>query len=170
MAEVLVIYESMFGNTEAVARAIAEGVGSHHAVRLAEVGSIPAALDSDVRLLVIGGPTHAFGMSRPSTRESAVDQATNGVVSRTIGIREWLAALPEGRSRFATFDTRIRKPRLPGSAAARAARRLRRLGYRMATKPRTFYVHGTPGPLLEGELDRARRWGQELKLPDALAA
>jgi hypothetical protein len=170
MAKVLVVYESMFGNTQAIARAIAEGLEGHHEVRLGEVSAISAALDPDVQLLVIGGPTHAFGMSRPSTRDSAAQQATNGVVSRTIGIREWLQGLPEGQARFATFDTRIRKPRLPGSAAARAARRLRRLGYRMATEPMTFYVHGTPGPLLDGELDRAKRWGKELELPDSLAA
>ena len=62
----------------------------------------------------------------------------------------------------AAFDTRIDKPRLPGSAARAAERRLRRLGFRIAARPASFYVAGTPGPLVAGEPERARQWGEEL--------
>jgi hypothetical protein len=62
----------------------------------------------------------------------------------------------------ATFDTRIAKPRLPGSAAAAAEKRLRRLGFRSVVAPKSFYVEGTTGPLVDGEPERARRWGVAL--------
>jgi hypothetical protein len=64
----------------------------------------------------------------------------------------------------AAFDTRVSKPRLPGSAAAAAEKRLRRLGFRVAARSRSFYVDGTTGPLVAGEPDRARHWGEELAL------
>jgi len=160
----LVVFESMFGNTQVIAKAVADGLSASLSTDLLEVGVAPTVIGDDVDLLVVGGPTHAFGLSRPETRRSAADQAGEGVVSAGIGLREWLGAVQGGSRRVAVaaFDTRVRKPRLPGSAAAAAGKRLRRRGYRMLGRPASFYVTGTPGPLLAGEPERARRWGAEL--------
>ena len=64
----LVVYESMFGNTEAVARAVADGLAEMHDVDLREVSQAPIAVIARVDLIVVGGPTHAFSLSRPATR------------------------------------------------------------------------------------------------------
>ena len=161
----LVVFESMFGNTKAIAQAIADGLGAHGEVELVEVGSAPAQPGRDVDLVVLGGPTHAFSMSRTSTRRDAARRST-ALVSRGIGVREWVEALgPASQAPgpgFACFDTKIRKPRLPGSAARAAQRRLRRDGYRIASPAVNFWVSGTIGPLNPGELNRARRWGDAL--------
>ena len=80
-------------------------------------------------------------------------------------MRGWIDALPDGAwgPRAAVFDTRANKPvLLVGSAARGMAHRLRRRGYTLATEPESFFVHGTPGPLEEGELDRAAEWGKGL--------
>ena len=118
----LVVYESMFGNTEAIAHAIAEGLSSQLSVELVEVSAAPTTL-RDVDLLVAGGPTHAFGLSRRSTRESAREQAPDGLVSSGNGLREWLDAVHDDAATTltATFDTRVNRPRVPGSAARAAA-------------------------------------------------
>ena len=160
----LVVYESMFGNTMKVAEAIASGLASRLTVELAEVGKAPATLPDDVGLLVLGGPTHAFGMTRASTREDAKKQAPDGVVSGGIGMSEWLEALtPVTRElAAATFDTRIKKAFVPGSAARGAEKRLRHLGYTIAVKAESFWVGGTTGPLNEGELARAKHWGEQV--------
>ncbi|WP_201776640.1 flavodoxin family protein [Allosalinactinospora lopnorensis] len=60
----LVVYESMFGNAETVAEEIAAGVATRLGVDVAEVSSAPRSLGGDVGLLIVGGPTHAFGMTR----------------------------------------------------------------------------------------------------------
>lgn len=159
----LVVYESLWGNTEQVARAVADGIAEVGDVEVVDVGSSPRVGD-DVRLVVAGGPTHAFSMTRPTTRDDAVTQGATHHPG-AIGLREWLAALPRADRSvpLATFDTRVDKVRhLPGSAAKGAAREARRHGYRSASPPHSFYVEGTPGPLLDGELDRARTWGREL--------
>lgn len=160
----LVVYESMFGNTRAIAEAIADGVAVHMPAEAVEVGSAPEAMGEGVRLLVVGGPTHAFGLSRPSTRVDAAKQSSGPLVSRGIGIREWIAALPAAPEGIAAavFDTRIDKPRLPGSAARAAAKRLRKKGFDLLAPAETFYVGGSSGPLLAGEADRARDWGAAL--------
>jgi hypothetical protein len=63
----------------------------------------------------------------------------------------------------ATFDTRVGKVRhLPGSAAKSAAKALRKIGYTAVVPPESFWVADVAGPLLDGELDRARAWGEEL--------
>lgn len=159
----LLVYESMFGNTKAVAEAIAEGLAFTGSVRSVEVGDAPTALSDDVTLVVVGGPTHAFGLSRARTRDDAGRSATQPLISAGIGVREWLAALDPSSTgvRAAAFDTRVSRPRLPGSAARGIGRRLRRKGYQ-ATESASFYVDGTTGPLVAGEIERARRWGQHL--------
>lgn len=159
----LVVFESMFGNTQEVAEAIADGLSGRMQVELVEVGAAPADVGDEVALLVVGGPTHAFGMSRPGTRQDAARQASDGLVSRGIGLREWLARLQRRTGvAAAAFDTRVSRPRLPGSAARAAEKRLRQLGFRVVAPAASFYVEGTLGPLLEGEWERARRWGEQV--------
>jgi len=158
----LVVYESMFGNTEAVARAIAEGIESSMHADVVEVGAAPSTVPADATLLVVGGPTHAFSMSWPSTRRDAAGRATE-VISHGRGIREWLGELPGVCTPTAAtaFDTRATS-RLTGSAARAAGRRLDRLGYTLVTSPASFRVAEITGPLVDGELDRAHEWGKNL--------
>ncbi|HEY7488457.1 MAG TPA: flavodoxin domain-containing protein [Streptosporangiaceae bacterium] len=162
---VLVVYESMFGNTQQIAKAIAKGLASYGQVDIVEVGDASTVEPRNGHdLLVVGGPTHGLGLSRPGTREAAANQAANGVVSRRIGLREWLEVAETPRQvPTATFDTRLDKPRwLVGSAARGVAKRLRRYGGRLVVAPESFLVKGTPGPLRDGEVERARRWGAAL--------
>lgn len=160
----LVVFESMFGNTEKVARAVAEGLAEWGSVDVAEVGTRPC-IDPGLDLVVVGGPTHAFGMTRPSTRESAREQAPDGhVVSEGDGVREWLAALPTTPlpTVAAAFDTRVAPARVPGSAAKGITKRLKGRCFARVLDTRTFWVAGTPGPLLDGQLHEAREWGRGL--------
>lgn len=155
-----VVYESLFGNTARIAQAVVDGLTEHLDVEHHDVaeGQLPNGVD----LLVMGGPTHAFSMSRASTRQDAVNQGAGA--DPTIGLREWLEALPDGNGTlFAAFDTRVYiVRRLPGSAAKAAAKVARGRGYQSLTRPESFYVQDTPGPLLDGEVQRAEVWGAQL--------
>ena len=156
----VVVYESLWGNTEKVAKAVADELGRTMSVRVFDAESAPASVEG-YDLVVVGGPTHGFSMSRPSTRESAVTQ--NGAARAPVrGIREWLAQLPHVASpvRAVAFDTRVDKPRLPGSAAKAARHELRSLGFDVAIKAKSFRVHGHEGPLVDGELGRAVEWAR----------
>src|SRR5690242_18310306 len=108
----LVVYESMFGNTREVAEAIAAGIRNAMEVETVEVGAAPAEVPEGIDLLVVGGPTHAHGLTRHRTRNDAALRAPAGVISPTIGVREWLEALPPTRVPMtaAAFDTRIHAP------------------------------------------------------------
>lgn len=150
----------MWGNTRAVADAVARGLGG--STRVVEVHQAPAALPDGVDLVVVGGPTHAFSMSRGSTRHDAHERGADGV--ETVGIREWLAGLgPSDPVDVATFDTRVAKVRrLPGSAARSAAREVRRHHLGRVVGTESFFVEDMEGPLVAGELDRAEAWGGRL--------
>jgi hypothetical protein len=163
MAKAWVVYESMFGNTGLIAAVIAKELGQTCDVGLHEV-SEAGTLPPDLDLLVVGAPTHAFGLSRPPTRENAAYKSGRTVESSSMGVREWLDSNPTGGSlaTFATFDTRVSHPRVAGSAATKAARKLRRLGLVQAVPPVTFWVHGVVGPLDDGEVDRSRGWARSL--------
>lgn len=154
-----VVYESMFGNTKQVAEAVADGISSVMPVDLVEVGSAPELDDIDADLVVVGAPTHAFGLSRESTRQDAGRRTGREVISKGRGTREWLDSARSVDVRVAAFDTHVKKPNLPGWASHAAERRLRKLGADVVTKAATFFVHGYEGPLYPGEIDRARAWG-----------
>lgn len=158
---VLMVVESSFGNTRAVADAVAEGMRPFATVEVRAVSDAPTGVLPPLDLLVVGGPTHTFGMSRPDTRKAAAGQGGRGDAA-DIGVREWLAAVSPGVGWAAAFDTRIDKGWIPGSAARAIARRLRKLGGALVADPKSFLVTGTPGPLVHGELDRARQWGEQL--------
>jgi hypothetical protein len=160
-----VVYESMWGNTEKVAQAVARGLVARGlgGARVAEVHDVSAADVAGADLLVLGGPTHAFSMSRVSTRTDAVRQGASPGGEDT-GMREWLEELPRTFPiPVATFDTRVGKVRnLPGSAAKSASKDLARHHHARVVSRQSFYVDDTPGPLSAGELDRAEAWGAEL--------
>lgn len=163
----LVVYESIFGNTRMIAEAIGRGLQELYDVEVVEVGkagSVPEGVD----LLVVGGPIHAFGMTRESTREDARKQAAGRgkeVVSRGPGIREWLEGLPmnPGDVTAAAFDTAVKMRWFPvGSAARGEAARLRARRYQVLAAPEHFYVKDVDGPLLDGEVERAEAWARRL--------
>lgn len=165
----LVVYESMYGNTERIARAIRDGLRQSIATDVVPAHRAPTVVPADLRLLVVGGPTHAFSMSRASTRQEARKQY-DVVMPIEVGIREWLGMLIRDTKAasgtphvdVATFDTRIAKVRrLPGSAARSAAKVLRHGGFRLRDSA-SFFVNESTGPISGVEIERARRWGEEL--------
>jgi hypothetical protein len=156
----IVVYESHWGNTAAVARAIAEGIG-HGAKALATDEAVGPALEG-VDLLVAGAPVMAFGLPRDGMRERVAEDRKAPAapdVSHPL-LRTWLDGLPSGRAKAAAFDTRIHWT--PRGATSTIESKLKKAGYHVVSKGQGFVVGGTYGPLRDGELDRARAWGAEL--------
>lgn len=165
--KISVVYESLYGNTGAIAEAIATGLKEH-----GDVGVYPVEhADTDADLLVLGAPTHAHGlpsrMSRAEIEEEARKAEAAGETldyQPTAGIRALLDDLPKGGGRaVACFDTRFDKSAvLTGSAAKTMAKKLRRRGYEIHGEPESFFVLDMDGPLKEGELERAEAWGASI--------
>lgn len=168
----VVVYESMFGNTHAVAEAVASGIRA--AVVPADVAVVPVGaaapeMVEEADLVVVGGPTHVHGMSRASSRaaapeyvrkahgELALDTAAEGP-----GVRDWFGTMGQAQTQAAAFDTRMRGPgAVTGRASKGIRRELRRHGFDVVAAPESFFVDRT-NHLRAGELERARRWGTEL--------
>lgn len=165
----MVVYESLWGNTAAIARAIADGIGP--GTRVGSTGDISPEVAATATLLIVGAPVHA--MNLPTTK------SLQSVAERTIGpgeivadvdhplIREWVAALPYGEARAAAFDTRI--PGLIGRGGASTIERLLKgRGRRLIHRAEGFVVanrrevHETASMLREGELAKASAWGARL--------
>jgi hypothetical protein len=161
----LVAYESMFGNTERVARAVAAGLRLEGVdTTIVNVATSEPVDLTDVDLLVVGAPTHGFSLSRRATRHDAVRQGGRDEAERA-GMREWLGTLDDAERPLlaATFDTRVTKVRyLPASASRRAARELTQHGHRMVSTPMGFLVQDVSGPLESREVDRAIAWSRRV--------
>jgi hypothetical protein len=163
----LVVYESMYGNTRKVAERIGEGLATRGEVRVLPVAQTTHELIDWADAIVVGGPTHIHGMSRPRTRVGAADGLDKPGSTLVLepgfdgpGVREWLLSLPLGNGKAAaSFDTRLKGPALfTGHASFGIAHELRRRGYELLTEPESFLVDGH-NELLEGELARAWEWG-----------
>jgi hypothetical protein len=106
-------------------------------------------------LLVVGAPTHAWGLSQPSTRVAAASRGTVRAGATELGLREYLAVAPRLTGvAAAAFGTRIDKA-WSGSAARKAHQQLRRHGCRMLLPAQNFMVTSTTGPLVESAEQRA---------------
>jgi hypothetical protein len=164
----MIVYESLFGNTREIAEAIARGVSdADPAARVdcVRTGEADTQRAVGVDLLILGGPTHAHGMTFAATRKQGLKnerQSAAAVLPGAAGpgCREFLRTLPPAASgaRAAAFDTRA-DFRFAGGAAEGIARRLRHHGYRMLAAPEGFLVEDVAGPLRQGEPERARTWG-----------
>lgn len=164
----LVVYESMFGNTHQVAEAIAEGLAQQAvSVDVVAVGRVAPEQLMGVGLLVVGGPTHAWSMSRPRTRRGAADAASRSgreldTAASGPGIREWLAAAAPMRLAAAAFDTRRAGPALfTGRASRGIAVALRDNGASLVVAPMSFLVTAQD-QLQHGQRELAVGWGREL--------
>lgn len=156
----IVVYQSIWGNTAAVARAIAEGIGGGTKA-LSTTEAIGAALKG-VDLIVAGAPVLGFRLP--------TDDMVKAIAHQPAGkhppdlsqpsMRSWLAALPRGSGRSAAFETRIWWS--PGGSTGAMDRALAAAGYPPAARACRFIVKGKDGPLREGELEKAKLWGVEL--------
>jgi hypothetical protein len=168
MMRATIVYESMYGHTRAIAEAIGDGIARHADVRVVSVGQVETEAVAGVGLLVVGGPTHVRGMSRPATRQDAVRRAAKSALTAEEGaagpgLREWLSVLDAAGLQAAAFDTRIQMNRLLTGAASRAiAHLLARRGARLVARPESFLVTKNGAALVAGETERARAWGQQL--------
>lgn len=145
--EPLIIYDSAYGNTESIARAIGRGIAVDvRTIHVREADSY--GLDS-VDFLIVGSPTQG-GRATPA-------------------IQNFLEGIPESALKgkcVAAFDTRLptKFVGIFGYAAGRIADILRAKGCTLVASPEGFMVKGKEGPLKEGEEERASKWGKELNM------
>jgi hypothetical protein len=166
---IVVVYESVFGNTHRIAAAIERGIRQHASARLVSVGSRAVDDIAAADVVVLGAPTHALSLSTPTTRRQAVDWANDPLRDLTLdsgepvtGMREWLEGHPHLPAHFVGFDTRAQSMRhFPGSAAKVIDRRLRSRGLWQLSPPTSFYV-SSENALLPDEEARAYAWGEHL--------
>jgi hypothetical protein len=162
----LVVYESMYGNTHSVAEAIGRGMAKAADVTVVPVGQTTPQLVESADLIVVGGPTHVHGMTRPSTRKAAIEQAATDLTvdpdAAGEGVREWLGSLGRIRAAAAAFDTRVHAPAaFTGRASRGIDRELRKHGLRSVAEPESFLVDKA-SHLEPGEESRGEAWGRLL--------
>jgi flavorubredoxin len=155
----VVVYESHWGNTAAVAQAIADGLGPQ--ARALPTDEATAAAVADADLIVAGSPVMAFNLPTEKNLETmATDPSSPPPDVSHPSMRSWLEGLPRGNGRGAAFETRMWWS--PGGATGAIERGLKAAGYRRLASGRKFVVTGGHGPLRDGELEAARAWGAEL--------
>jgi flavodoxin len=143
----LIVYDSVYGNTEKIARAIADGITPSGEVKVLRAGEANPSELASVDLLVVGSPVHG---GRPT-------QAVQDFLSKMT--RQSLKGV-----KVAAFDTRVTSKfaKIFGNAAGRMAGRLTKKGGDLVVPAEGFFVTGTKGPLKEGELERAANWAKEI--------
>lgn len=142
----VVVYDSQFGNTEAIAQVVAKALGQYGTARAAHVHETAITQLRDVDLLVFGCPVQ--GWSPSSDLRIFVERLPLEVLRGP---------------RIACFDTRLHVPRLIGNfAAPQLAGRLKRLHIEPVAPPEGFYLQKREGPLQPGEAQRAAEWARQV--------
>ena len=141
----LIVYDSVYGNTEKIAEAIGGAITGE--VKVVRVGEVNSSELKTIDLLIIGSPTQG---GRP-----------------TPAIRGFLDKVPEASLKginVAAFDTRIPTKLVGvfGYAAGKIAGSLKTKGGTLILSPEGFFVKGREGPLKEGELEHAASWAKEI--------
>ncbi len=139
----LVVYDSAYGNTEKIARAIAGALADE--VRLLRAAEASPGELEGASLLIVGSPTQG-GRATPA-------------------VQEFLNKIPKDALKnisVAVFDTRVKAviAKVFGYAAGRIASGLKEKGGSLTAPPEGFFVKGTEGPLVDGELERAASWAK----------
>lgn len=152
----LVIYDSVFGNTEKVAQAITGSLSGRVAVEIFRPDQLNPQQLAGYDLLVVGSPTRGF---RPTEAMADLLKRVGSGALRDV--------------KAAAFDTRLKADELEsagarfivktgGYAARRIADRLKKAGANLVAAPEGFYVQDTEGPLKPGELERAAAWAVQI--------
>ena len=147
MMKALIVYDSVYGNTEKIGKAIAGAITPSNEVKVLRAGEAdPSELES-IDLLIVGSPTQG-GKPAPAIQDFL--SKVSGPAIRGINV--------------AVFDTRFstRWVGIFGYAAGKIADNLKGKGGNLLASPEGFFVKGTKGPLKEGELERAAGWAKRV--------
>ncbi len=141
----LIIYDTQYGCTEKIARAIGEGIGGE--VKTVKAGEASAFELGAYDMLVVGSPTQGG--------------------RQTIPVKEFVDNIPAEvlkNKKAAAFDTRMKGfwVKMFGWAADRIAGDLKGKGAELIAPAEGFLVKSGKGPLVEGEEARAKAWGKTL--------
>jgi len=153
----MVVYDSMYGNTKQIAEAIGLALGSPEDVGIVRASEVRPEQLAGVTLLIVGSPTQKF---RPlgavtSFLKSIPGNGLQGVKVAAFDTRFPPAAID--KVRILAFFVKIF-----GYAAEPMAKRLQGKGGDLVVPPAWFYVADIEGPLLEGELERAAAWAEQI--------
>lgn len=167
--DALIVYESMFGNTRRLAEAMGEALEATGVdATVLHASAAPSDL-SEFGLVIVGAPTHAHSLPRPSSRADAGQWAADPTKELTLeptaaspGVREWLeGVMLVGNPRFAAFSTRADIPRIFSGDACKAI--MKGLRRRLAdVHAHTDFLVGLDNHLVDGEEERARDWAAGL--------
>jgi flavodoxin I len=154
----LIVYDSAYGNTERIAKAVGDALSGD--VRVARAGEVDASGLASLDLLIVGSPTQGFRPTKP--------------------VQALIASIPADALKgvaVAAFDTRIPAAqagiglrlimRVGGYAAPHITQALEKKGGKLAVPPEGFSVKDKEGPLLEGELERAADWAKGIAVAQA---
>jgi len=146
MVKALVVYDSVYGNTEKVAGALATGLKNNGVdVELVKADAVKLDELGEVDLLCVGGPVHAWNVSKPVKELLKRLKSVDGL---------------SGKKAFA-FDTKL-KSRLAGSAGGKIERKLKSLGLTIAKPSGSAIVKSKEGPLQENAAETFKQIGTEL--------
>jgi flavodoxin len=164
LMKALIIYDSVFGNTEQIAKAIGSALGSPENTGIIRVSNVKPEQLTGLNLLIVGSPTRKFRPTPAITRflKRIPKDGLKGVRVAAFDTRFTMSGIEE--SRILPFFAR-----LFGYAAEPISDRLQKKGGKLIIPPEGFFVEDVEGPLKEGELERSAEWAKQIRLLEDFA-
>ena len=156
----IVVYDSVYGNTEQIALAIADALETQAEVAHFRISDVQAEQLAGVELLIVGSPTQRFRSTAviSSLLKGLADKSLKGVKVAAFDTRLTMGKIEETPA-LAFF---VRLFGHSAYAAKPIADMLKKKGGKLIVPPEGFYVEGMEGPLAQGELERAANWARQI--------
>jgi len=152
--KVLIIYDSIFGNTEKIAQAISNYIGSKENVETLRVSDVKPEKLIGLELLIVGSPTRAFKPTK-AIMNFLNKIPLNGLKGVKVAAFDTRISTADMNSRFLNLLVK-----LFGYAAKPIADKLEKKEGSLIIPPEGFFVKDSEGPLKDGELERTADWAK----------
>lgn len=152
MLKILIVYDSVFGNTALIAETMGKSLDDTYQVDVKHIDQFDHELLKKIDMLIIGSPTRAFSPTKKIS--SALKKLTVDELNRL---------------KISVFDTRINMSEVnnkilkslekkQGYASDSMIKILKKKGFDITNGIGAFYVEGTKGPLEKDEIEKAAQW------------
>ncbi|HNU80356.1 MAG TPA: flavodoxin family protein [Bacillota bacterium] len=152
----LIVYDSVFGNTEKIAEAIGDSLAELTGTEVEKVSEAKLEQLQGTDLLIVGSPTRAFKPTKAIV-DFLIQIPSNGLKGINVAAFDTRISTEDVNSRILNGFVKIF-----GYAAKPIADKLQKKGGNLAAPPEGFFVKDNEGPLKEGELERAAKWAKQV--------
>jgi flavodoxin I len=153
--KIMIVCDSVFGNTMKIAKAIAESLKENDVV-LCKPQDAEKEFLQNADALIVGSPTRAFKPTKNITKFLKALSPSDIAGKKALIFDTRISAEDTNSKAFDLLEKRF------GYAGDSMSSILTKKGAKLVVAHEGFYVEDSEGPLKDGEIERAKMWAENI--------